>query len=126
VPSPIYQNVIDLVVCLSIRRGPGAGPGVLMNISVRVGKVPSAQKILQTLEFRILLYICKSLFIICNGFFGRSQSDLLLRRKTSFFGCKKCNRKCVSVGQFFVLRTKKKIKCNATSLHLTNNISAYT
>jgi hypothetical protein len=21
--SPIYQNVIDLVVCLSIRRGPG-------------------------------------------------------------------------------------------------------
>jgi len=91
-----------------------------------VGNVPSSQKILQTLEFRILLYICKSLIIICNAFFGKSQSDLLLRRKSYFFGCKKCNRKCVSVGQFFVLRTKNKIKCNATSLHLTNNISTYT
>jgi len=29
-PFPIYENVIDLVVCLSIRRG----PGLFMNVSV--------------------------------------------------------------------------------------------
>jgi len=29
-PSPVYQYVIDLVVSLPIRRG----PGVLMNVSV--------------------------------------------------------------------------------------------
>jgi hypothetical protein len=30
-PSPIYQYVIDLIVSLPIRRG----PGVFMNVSVR-------------------------------------------------------------------------------------------